>query len=131
MDRLNEEYDELEEERKERALENRRREEEEENNRRRNQNTNQEREMSYKAPVKKEEKVNVLSCLDCPGHCVSCGGTCPKAGKYYAHKSCYTDKKCIICRSKKGVNTVVGTCTKCRGKYIKYDNLCIICNQPF
>ena len=85
--------------------------------------------------VKKEEKVMTLCCNDCSGHCFFCRSKCPKSGKIYAHKSCYKDRQCIICQSKRGYYSIVATCNRCRSgsssKYSKIANVCIFCRKPF
>jgi len=85
--------------------------------------------------VKKEEKVMTLCCNDCSGHCFFCRSKCPKSGKIYAHKSCYRDRQCIVCQSKRGYNSIVATCNRCRSgsssKYSKIANVCVICRKPF
>ena len=85
--------------------------------------------LTYMESSGKKEKVDCLSCSDCMGHCVFCFASCPKAGGYKAHKSCYSDKKCVICKNKKGQFTVIGKCTKCGSKGSKYYNKCFICGE--
>ena len=124
-------YKELEEKEEEEERERMERIERERERREMENNRNQQpREMSLKSSTSgKKEKVDCLSCSDCMGHCVFCFASCPKAGGYKAHKSCYSDKKCVICKNKKGQFTVIGKCTKCGSKGSKYYNKCFICGE--
>ena len=124
-------YKELKEKEEEEERERMERRERERERREMENNRNQQpREMTFKSSTSgKKEKVDCLSCSDCMGHCVFCFASCPKAGGYKAHKSCYSDKKCVICKNKKGQFTVIGKCTKCGSKGSKYYNKCFICGE--
>ena len=126
--KFEEELEEKNERRKENAA---RREEEARNNRQNRSNESKNNiEMTSKSSVK-EERVNTLCCQDCYGHCAFCRATTQKAGKLYAHKSCYKEKTCVICNNKKGVHSVVATCNKCKSSHKDvYSNYyCFFCHS--